>query len=62
MAGKREQHSSFKIMLYWLIANCLAAVLLVWRPQIERTIWFWLFCIPGLMFLRAAHRWMQAVG
>ena len=51
-----------KTMVYWLIANCLAAVLLARRPQIEDTYWFWLFCIPGVMFLRAAYRWMQASG
>jgi hypothetical protein len=48
-------------MAYWLIANCLAAVLLTQRPQIEDTYWFWFFCIPGVMFLRAAYRWVLAL-
>jgi hypothetical protein len=58
---ERERRECFRVMGYWLIANCLAAVLLARRPQIEDTYWFWLFCIPGVMFLRAAHRWMQAL-
>ena len=61
MASERERDISFKVLVYWLFANCLAAVLLVCRPQIEDKIWFWLFCIPAVMFLRAAYRWIRAV-
>jgi hypothetical protein len=58
---KDERSAYFKAMAYWLIANCLAAVLLTQRPQIEDTYWFWFFCIPGVMFLRAAYRWVLAL-
>jgi hypothetical protein len=60
--GERERSEYFKAMGYWLIANCLAALLLAHRPQIEDTYWFWFFCIPGVMFLRAAYRWIHARG
>ena len=32
---KDARNTYFKAMAYWLIANCLAAVLLTQRPQIE---------------------------
>ena len=59
--GKDARNTYLKAMAYWLIANCLAAVLLAQRPQIEDTYWFWFFCIPGVMFLRAAYRWVLAL-
>ena len=59
--GERERTGSFKAVLYWLIANCLAGVLLVFRPQIENTLWFWFFCIPAVMFLLVAYRWIQTI-
>jgi hypothetical protein len=52
--------ASGKAMVGWLIVNCLAAALLVSRPQIEDTVWFWVFCLPALMFLRAAYRWIHS--
>lgn len=58
---QHQRKMSFKAMVYWLIANCLAAVLLATRPQIEDTYWFWIFCIPGLMFLHAAYRWIRSL-
>lgn len=69
MLREWKRNRRFRAMAYWLVANCLAAVLLARRPQIEDTYWFWLFCIAGAMFLRAAYRtdttfsmWMLLVG
>ncbi len=59
--SENERKARFKAMMYWLIANCLAALLLTRRPQIEDTYWFWLFCLPAVMFLRAVYRWVQAL-
>jgi hypothetical protein len=59
---ERKRHMCFRAMVYWLVANCLAGALLAARPQIEDTRWFWFFCIPGVLFLRAAYRWVHALG
>jgi hypothetical protein len=61
MVDPRKMNARFKVMVYWLVANCLAALLLVRRPQIENTYWFWLFCIPGVMFLYATYRWLRSL-